>query len=43
MTVPAAVALIRASPPEKRSEFATEIWVKRRSHGSDRRSAEVPF
>ena len=26
MTVPAAVTMIRATPPETRSEFAAEIW-----------------
>ena len=42
MTVPAAVEMIRATPPEKRSEFASEIWAKRRGRGTDRR-ADVPF
>jgi hypothetical protein len=32
MSVAAAVALIRATPPEKRSEFAQQIWVRRRKH-----------
>jgi hypothetical protein len=38
MTVPAAVAMIRATPPEKRSEFGREIWSKRRAHGTDWRA-----
>lgn len=42
MTVPAAVVMIRATPPEKRSEFASEIWAKRRAHGTDRKEP-VPF
>ena len=36
MTVPAAVEMIRATPPERRSQFAREIWQKRREHGTDR-------
>jgi hypothetical protein len=40
MTVPAAVEMIRATPPEQRSQFAREIWRKRRKHGRDR---PVPF
>jgi hypothetical protein len=31
MTVPAAVELIRATPPERRSDFAREIWSRRRN------------
>ena len=42
MTVPAAVEMIRATPPARRSEFASDIWARRREHGTDRR-AEVPF
>jgi hypothetical protein len=42
MTVPAAVEMIRATPPERRSEFASEIWAKRRERGTDR-TGEVPF
>jgi hypothetical protein len=40
MTVAAAVEMIRATPPQRRSQFAREIWQKRREHGTDR---EVPF
>ena len=40
MTVPAAVEMIRATPPARRSEFAREIWERRRKRGTDR---EVPF
>jgi hypothetical protein len=42
MTVPAAVAMIRATAPARRSEFAREIWERRREHGTDR-LGEVPF
>jgi hypothetical protein len=35
MTVPAAVEMIRATPPARRSEFASEIWAKRRERGTD--------
>jgi len=41
MTVPAAVEIIRATPPTRRSEFAGEIWSRRRDHGTDRTG--VPF
>jgi hypothetical protein len=34
MPVAAAVAMIRATPPNKRSEFAKAIWAKRRQHGT---------
>jgi hypothetical protein len=40
MTVPAAVEMIRATPPERRSQFAREIREKRREHGAD---TTVPF
>jgi hypothetical protein len=40
MSVPDAVEMIRATPPTKRSEFAREIWARRRERGADR---EVPF
>lgn len=40
MPVDAAVAMIRATPPEERSDFAKEIWRKRRQHGTDK---AVPF
>ena len=36
MTVPAAVELIRATPPDRRSEFASEIWSRRRQRGTDK-------
>lgn len=38
MTVPAAVEMVRATPPERRSEFAAEIWERRRA-----RSGGAPF
>ena len=41
MTVPAAVAMIRATPAEGRSEFAREIWRLRRQPGTDQTG--VPF
>jgi hypothetical protein len=34
MTVPDAVALIRATPDWQRSAFAQEIWERRRQHGT---------
>jgi hypothetical protein len=40
MSVPAAVEMIRATPPARRSEFAREIWERRRERGTD---WEVPF
>ena len=40
MSVPEAVAMIRATPPEDRSEHAQEIWHRRRERGTDKR---VPF
>ena len=40
MTVPAAVEMIRATTPERRSEFALQIWQKRHEHGTD---STVPF
>jgi hypothetical protein len=45
MAVSDAVALIHATPPEARSEFAREIWNKRRQrHGpTGRKNNEVPF
>lgn len=42
MKVSAAVALIRATPPNKRSEFASMVWGKRERRGTARRE-EVPF
>jgi hypothetical protein len=41
MPVADAVAMIRATPPETRSGFASEIWARRRKHGTDK--ASVPF
>ena len=43
MAVQEAIAMIHATPPEKRSQFAKEIWKLRRARGSDRRAGEVPF
>ena len=42
MTVPAAVEMIRATPPARRSEFARQIWSLRRQRGTDR-AEEPPF
>lgn len=42
MSVRDAVAMIRATSPAKRSEYAEEIWSRRRERGTDRTS-EVPF
>lgn len=39
-----AIALIHATPPERRSQFARQIWQKRRAHfGPTGRSDSVPF
>jgi hypothetical protein len=44
MAVPAAVEIIRATPPEDRARFAAEIWKRRRQRGTDRRQKEgSPF
>lgn len=44
MSVAAAVEMIRATPPGRRSEFARAIWETRRArYGSTGRSDEVPF
>jgi hypothetical protein len=44
MPVAAAVDLIRTTPPEQRSQYAREIWVRRRKHhGRTGRSDSVPF
>jgi transposase len=40
MPVSEAVAMIRATAPQQRSEFAKEIWNRRRRRGTDR---SVPF
>jgi hypothetical protein len=37
MDAAAAVEMIHATPPDRRSEFAQEIWRIRRRHGTDRR------
>ncbi len=41
MDIPAAVAMVHATPHARRSEFAGEIWRRRRRRGTDRQ--EVPF
>jgi hypothetical protein len=43
MLVADAVALIHATPPERRSEFGREIWRKRRAHYGPTGRADVPF
>ncbi len=44
MEVTDAVALVRATPPEKRSEFARQIWrIRRDRHGGTGRTDSVPF
>jgi hypothetical protein len=44
MPVRDAVAMIRATPPDKRSEFAREIWDRRRAqYGPSGRSDAGPF
>lgn len=44
MPVAAAVEMIRATPPRRRSEFAEQIWERRRArYGSTGRSDSVPF
>ncbi len=42
MPVAEAVAMIRATPPDRRSEFARDVWNLRRQHGTASGSA-VPF
>lgn len=37
-----AVSMIRATPPARRSEFAAEIWSRRKQRGTAKRE-EVPF
>jgi hypothetical protein len=37
MDTVAAVTMIRATPPERRSEFAQQIWEIRRRRGTDRK------
>jgi len=41
MSVPAAVEMIHATPPFRRSAFAREIWQRRRARGTDKTA--VPF
>ena len=44
MSVPAAVEMIRATPADRRSAFASEIWEKRRRRwGQSGRSDAPPF
>ena len=43
MTVPAAVDMIRATPPERGSEFAWEIWQKQTGHHGKIGRSEVHF
>jgi hypothetical protein len=44
MPLKAAVEMIRATPPERRSEFAQEIWERRRArYGPSGRGDSVPF
>lgn len=44
MPVDSAVEVIRATPPEQRSQFARQIWAKRREHyGPTGRADSVPF
>ena len=44
MSVPAAVEMIRATPPERRSEYARAIWQLRRERwGPSGRSDAPPF
>ncbi len=44
MRVPAAVEMIRATPPGKRTEYARTIWQRRREHwGPSGRSDAPPF
>ncbi len=42
MDLPAAIALVHATPHAKRSQFAAEIWARRRARGTAKRE-EVPF
>jgi hypothetical protein len=39
MTVPAAVAMIHATPPDRRSQFAKEVWSRSRRRGTDKPGA----
>ena len=42
MPVAEAVAMIRATPPDRRGEFARDVWNLRRQHGTTS-SSPVPF
>jgi hypothetical protein len=42
MSVADAVSMIHATPPNRRSTFAKEIWSRRRKRGTDKPGA-VPF
>jgi hypothetical protein len=42
MNVSDAVAMIHATPASTRSQFAHEIWLRRREHGADG-SERIPF
>ena len=42
MTIHDAVALIQATPPARRPEFAREVWARRHQRSTDR-PGEVPF
>jgi hypothetical protein len=43
MTVPAAVEMVRATPPDRRSQFEREIWRRRREHSATDQREEPPF
>jgi hypothetical protein len=44
MTVPAALEMVRSTPPEDRSRYAREIWRRRREHyGPSGWYGELPF
>jgi hypothetical protein len=44
MPVAAAVAMVRATPPARRSDFAEQIWKRRRArYGPTGRGDTVPF
>lgn len=43
MSVSDAVDMIRATPPDARSRYASEIWSRRRKRGTDRKGSDIPF
>jgi hypothetical protein len=43
MPVDAAVEMIRATPPERRSVFAKQIWSRRKQRYGDSGRSDVPF